>query len=66
VTLGTAVALACLLPFSAKVSTSALPTGPLWIYAVIVAAATVLTFGSTLIPAATTLRHAATQPTYTD
>ncbi|RZU18536.1 putative ABC transport system permease protein [Kribbella rubisoli] len=66
VTLGTAVALACLLPFSAKVSTSALPTGPLWIYGVIVAAATILTFGSTLLPATTTLRHAPTQPNFSD
>ncbi|MFI5697017.1 ABC transporter permease [Kribbella sp. NPDC051586] len=66
VTLGTAIALACLLPFSAKVSTSAIPTGPLWIYGVIVAAATILTFASTLLPATTTLRHAPTQPTYTD
>jgi putative ABC transport system permease protein len=66
VTLGTAVALACLLPFSAKVSTSAIPTGPLWIYGVIVAAATILTFGSTLIPATTALRHAPTQPSFSD
>lgn len=66
VTLGTAIALACLMPFSAKVSTSAFPTGPLWIYGVIVGAATLLTFGSTLVPAITTLRHAPTQPTYTD
>ncbi|MER7249500.1 FtsX-like permease family protein [Kribbella sp. NPDC000426] len=66
VTLGTAVALACLLPFSAKVANSTLPTGPLWIYGVIVAAATILTFGSTLIPATTTLRHAPTQPNFSD
>jgi putative ABC transport system permease protein len=66
ITLGTLVALACLIPFSAKVSTSAMPTGPLWIYLVIVGAAAVLTFGSTLLPATTTLRHSPTQPTHTD
>jgi putative ABC transport system permease protein len=66
VTLGTLVALACLMPFSAKVSTSVIPTGPLWIYLVIVAAATVLTFGSTLLPATTALRHSPTQPTHAD
>jgi len=66
VTLGTLVALACLIPFSAKVSTSAIPTGPLWIYLVIVGAAAVLTFGSTLLPATTTLRHSPTQPTHAD
>ncbi|MFF0343924.1 ABC transporter permease [Kribbella sp. NPDC004875] len=66
ITLGTAVAMACLLPFSAKVSTSALPTGPLWIYLVVIGAAALLTFGSTLIPATTTLRHSPTQPTHTD
>ncbi|TDD46869.1 FtsX-like permease family protein, partial [Kribbella antibiotica] len=46
ITLGTLVALACLLPFSAKVAHS-LPTGPLWIYFVIVGAAATLTFAST-------------------
>lgn len=66
VTLGTAVALACLLPFSAKVANNALPTGPIWIYLVVVGAAALLTFASTLIPATTTLRHAPTQPTYND
>ncbi|TCC17476.1 ABC transporter permease [Kribbella speibonae] len=66
VTLGTAVALACLLPFSAKVANDALPTGPIWIYLVVVGAAALLTFASTLIPATTTLRHAPTQPTYND
>jgi len=58
--------LACLIPFSATVSTSAIPTGPLWIYLVIVGAAAVLTFGSTLLPATTTLRHSPTQPTHAD
>ena len=66
ITLGTLVALACLLPFSAKVSTSAIPTGPLWIYVVIVGAAALLTFASTLLPATTTLRHSPTQPTHAD
>ena len=66
ITLGTLVALACLIPFSATVSTSSIPTGPLWIYLAIVGAAAVLTFGSTLLPAATTLRHSPTQPTHTD
>ncbi len=65
ITLGTAVALACLLPYTATVSTSSLPTGPLWIYLLIVGAAAILTFGSTLLPT-TTLRHAPTQPTHAD
>jgi putative ABC transport system permease protein len=54
--LGTLVALATLIPFSATVSDSAFPTGPSWIYVVIIGAAAVLTFTSILIPAATTLR----------
>ncbi|NIK57410.1 ABC transporter permease [Kribbella shirazensis] len=66
ITLGTAVAMACLLPFAAKVSDNALPTGPIWIYLVVIGAATLLTFASTLIPATTTLRHSPTQPTHTD
>ncbi|GAB2670398.1 ABC transporter permease [Kribbella swartbergensis] len=66
ITLGTAVALACLIPYSATVSGSAFPTGPLWIYLVIIAAAAALTFTSTLVPATTTLRHSPTQPTHTD
>lgn len=66
VTLGTLVALACLLPFSAAVSTSAVPTGPLWIFLVIVGAAALLTFGSTLVPATSALRHSPTQPNHAD
>ncbi len=54
--LGTLVALATLIPFSATVSTSALPSGPLWIYLVIVGVAATLTFGSILVPAVATLR----------
>ncbi|TCC46484.1 ABC transporter permease [Kribbella capetownensis] len=66
ITLGTLVAMACLLPFSAAVSTSAIPTGPLWIFLVIIGAAAVLTFGSTLVPATAALRHSPTQPTHAD
>ncbi|GAA1158548.1 ABC transporter permease [Kribbella jejuensis] len=66
ITLGTAVALACLLPYSAKVSGSAIPTGPIWIYLTVAATAAALTFLSTLIPATTALRHPATQPTHSD
>jgi putative ABC transport system permease protein len=67
VTLGTAIALACLLPFTAKVSpTDTLPTGPFSTYLLIVAAATVLTFGSTLIPATAALRRPPTQPVHAD
>lgn len=66
ITLGTLVALACLLPYAATVSDSSRPTGPLWIYLVIVGAAAFLTFGSTLLPATTTLRHSPTQPTHAD
>ncbi|MFK4089980.1 FtsX-like permease family protein [Kribbella sp. NPDC020789] len=64
-TLGTLIALACLLPFAAKVAHS-LPTGPLWIYLVIITTATTLTFASTLIPALTTLRQPPTHTTHTD
>jgi putative ABC transport system permease protein len=66
ITLGTAIALACLLPYAATVSTSSLPTGPLWIYLLIIGAAALLTFTSTLLPATATLRHSPTQPTHTD
>jgi putative ABC transport system permease protein len=66
ITLGTAVAMACLLPFAAKVSPDGGPTGPISIYLVVVAAAAVLTFASTLIPATTVLRHSPTQPSHTD
>jgi len=66
VTLGTLVALACLLPFSATVSTSAIPTGPLWIFGAIIGAAALLTFASTLVPATAALRHSPTQHTHTD
>ena len=38
----------------------------MWIYLVIIGAAAFLTFGSTLLPATTTLRHSPTQPTYAD
>ncbi|MEU4604529.1 ABC transporter permease [Kribbella sp. NPDC023972] len=66
ITLGTLVALACLIPFSAAVSTSPLPTGPLWIFLLIIGAAGLLTFTSTLLPATTTLRRSPTHPTPTD
>jgi len=56
VLLGTLVALATLMPFSATVSGSALPSGPIEIYLVIVAAAAVLTLGATTIPAELCLR----------
>jgi putative ABC transport system permease protein len=55
ITLGTLVALACLLPFTAAVSTSALPTGPIWIYFTIIGIAFLLSLFSTLVPAASTL-----------
>ncbi|HET6742689.1 MAG TPA: FtsX-like permease family protein [Kribbella sp.] len=66
ITLGTLVAMACVMPFSSKVSGSAIPTGPIWIYLVIAGAAAVLTFGSTLIPGTAALRQSPTQPTHTD
>jgi putative ABC transport system permease protein len=56
ITLGTLVALASLLPFAAAVSSSAMPSGPIWIYLVIIATAFFLTLFSTLLPATTTLR----------
>ncbi|WP_433160924.1 FtsX-like permease family protein [Kribbella sp. CA-247076] len=66
ITLGTLVALACLIPYTTTVSNSTFPTGPLWIYLTILGAAALLTFTSTLLPATTTLRHTPTQPTHTD
>jgi putative ABC transport system permease protein len=66
ITLGTLVAFACLMPFSSKVSGSAIPTGPIWIYLAIAGAAAVLTFASTLIPGTAALRQPPTQPTHTD
>jgi putative ABC transport system permease protein len=66
ITLGTLVALACLIPFTTTVSNSTFPSGPLWIYLAIVGAAGFLTFTSTLLPATTTLRHSPTQPTHAD
>ncbi len=66
ITLGTLVALASLLPFAANSRRFALPTGPIWIYLVVVGAAALLTFASTLVPAVTTLRHSPTQPTHAD
>jgi putative ABC transport system permease protein len=59
IVLGTLVALATLLPYASAVSTSALPTGPIWIYLVIIAIAFTLTMLSTLVPATKTL---ATRP----
>jgi putative ABC transport system permease protein len=56
VLLGTLVALATLVPFSAAVADSALPSGPIAIYLVIVGAALVLTLGATMVPAALSLR----------
>jgi putative ABC transport system permease protein len=56
IVLGTLVALVCLMPFSAVVSGSAMPTGPLWMYLAIIGAAAVLTLGSILIPAGLSLR----------
>jgi putative ABC transport system permease protein len=56
ITLGTLVALASLLPFASAVSSSAIPSGPIWIYLLIIGAAFFLTLFSTLIPATTTLR----------
>jgi putative ABC transport system permease protein len=53
--LGTLVALATLLPYASAVSTSAAPSGPFWIYLVIIGIAFALTMLSTLIPATKTL-----------
>lgn len=55
IVLGTLVALATLLPFASAVSSSARPSGPIWIYLVIIAIAFALTMLSTLIPATSTL-----------
>jgi putative ABC transport system permease protein len=55
IVLGTLVALATLLPYASAVSTSATPTGPIWIYLIIIAIAFTLTMLSTLIPATKSL-----------
>lgn len=55
IVLGTLVALATLLPYASAVSTSGTPSGPFWIYLVIIGIAFVLTMLSTLIPATRTL-----------
>ncbi|ADB34260.1 protein of unknown function DUF214 [Kribbella flavida DSM 17836] len=54
--LGTAIALATLIPYSASVSGSGVPHGPWLIYLVIIGAAAGLTYLATLIPAAGVLR----------
>jgi putative ABC transport system permease protein len=56
VLLGTVAALLTLLPFGAKVSDSGRPTGPIWLYLVVVGSAAVLTLGATMVPAWLTLR----------
>ncbi|GAB2591839.1 FtsX-like permease family protein [Kribbella endophytica] len=63
VLLGTAVALATLIPFAATVSGSGVPHGPWWIYLAIVAAAAGLTYLSTLIPATGVLRTSPAETT---
>ncbi|GAB3809888.1 FtsX-like permease family protein [Kribbella italica] len=63
VVLGTAVALATLIPFAAAVSGSGVPHGPWWIYLAIVAAAAGLTYLSTLIPATGVLRTSPAETT---
>ncbi|GAA3567323.1 ABC transporter permease [Kribbella ginsengisoli] len=55
IVLGTLVALATLLPYASAVSTSATPSGPIWIYLIIIGIAFVLTMLSTLIPATKSL-----------
>ncbi|MFC0628974.1 ABC transporter permease [Kribbella deserti] len=54
--LGTAVALACLMPFAQSLSGSVLPSGPPWIYLGIVATALLLTLTATLLPTTLSLR----------
>ncbi|WP_158895867.1 FtsX-like permease family protein [Amycolatopsis anabasis] len=54
--LGTIVAGSMLLPFSAAVSDSVLPAGPLWIYPAVLALGAVLTLVATLVPTWLALR----------
>ncbi|GAA1545843.1 FtsX-like permease family protein [Kribbella lupini] len=63
VLLGSVVAAATLLPFSAKVSGSAIPHGPWSIYLIIVGAAALLTYLSTLVPATGVLRTSPAETT---
>ncbi|TWD74895.1 putative ABC transport system permease protein [Kribbella amoyensis] len=61
--LGTLTALATLIPFSNAVAGTAMPSGPWWIYLVIIGAAALLVFFSTLVPATTVLRRAPAEST---
>jgi len=54
--LGTVVAATMLVPFSAAVSDSVIPSGPLWIFFVILGLAVVLTVVATWVPTWLTLR----------
>jgi putative ABC transport system permease protein len=54
--LGTIVAAAMLLPFSAAVSDGVLPSGPLWILLAVLGLAAVLTVLATVVPAWLTIR----------
>ncbi|UJW29257.1 FtsX-like permease family protein [Saccharothrix sp. AJ9571] len=54
--LGSLVAASMLVPFSAAVSDSWLPAGPLWIYPAVLGLAVLLTVVATLVPAWLTLR----------
>ncbi|OLR92030.1 ABC transporter permease [Actinokineospora bangkokensis] len=54
--LGTVVALAALAPFGIALDGSPLPSGPLWIYLVVLAGGAVLTAAATLLPALAVLR----------
>lgn len=56
VILGTAAAAAAVIPFSLSLTDSWLPTGPITIYATVVATATTLTFTATLLPTWNALR----------
>lgn len=55
--LGTVVAASMLIPFSAAVSNSFIPSGPLWIYLAILALAAVLTVGATVVPTWLAIRN---------
>ncbi|MBB4944034.1 putative ABC transport system permease protein [Streptosporangium album] len=54
--LGTAASLITLVPFSVAVDDTPFPSGPLWIYLVVVGFATLLTIFATLLPTWTAMR----------
>jgi putative ABC transport system permease protein len=64
--LGTLVAMVTLGPFCWSLRGSLLPSGPLWIYLVVIGSAVVLTFSATLVPGWVALRARPVEAAATD